>query len=197
MKKNLTMKKHGKMLRIIAMGLSLILMAGIVTGCGEKVSDEELIREAIVEELDGIKNLEDETLEEMGVEDLAAQLEPMGIDGEEFMKTYLDGFDYTVGDIKVDGEKATASITLKIKSFNSINTEMQNVSADMLGDADELAEMSEDELMVKMGEVIMGIIEKTELKETDPIEISYELKDKVWTATTGSEQNITNAMLSI
>ena len=113
------------------------------------------------------------------------------------MKTYLDGFDYTVGDIKVDGEKATASITLKIKSFNSINTEMQNVSADMLGSADELAEMSEDELMVKMGEVIMGIIEKTELKETEPIEISYELKDKVWTATTESEQNITNAMLSI
>lgn len=191
------MKRHGKVSRIIAMGLSLILMAGIVTGCGEKVSDEELIREAITEELDSIKNLEDETLEEMGVEDLAEQLEPMGVDGEEFMKTYLDGFDYTVGDIKVDGEKATASITLKIKSFNSINTEMQNVSADMLGSADELAEMSEDELMVKMGEVIMGIIEKTELKETEPIEISYELKDKVWTATTESEQNITNAMLSI
>lgn len=197
MKKNLTMKRHGKVSRIIAVGLSLILTAGIVTGCGEKVSDEELIREAITEELDSIKNLEDETLEEMGVEDLAEQLEPMGVDGEEFMKTYLDGFDYTVGDIKVDGEKATASITLKIKSFNSINTEMQNVSADMLGSADELAEMSEDELMVKMGEVIMGIIEKTELKETEPIEISYELKDKVWTATTESEQNITNAMLSI
>lgn len=197
MKKNLTMKRHGKVSRIIAVGLSFILTAGIVTGCGEKVSDEELIREAITEELDSIKNLEDETLEEMGVEDLAEQLEPMGVDGEEFMKTYLDGFDYTVGDIKVDGEKATASITLKIKSFNSINTEMQNVSADMLGDADELAEMSEDELMVKMGEVIMGIIEKTELKETEPIEISYELKDKVWTATTESEQNITNAMLSI
>ena len=76
------MKRHRKVSRIIAMGLSLILMAGIVTGCGEKVSDEELIREAITEELDSIKNLEDETLEEMGVEDLAEQMEPMGVDGE-------------------------------------------------------------------------------------------------------------------
>lgn len=195
MKKELIKKWNRRMPRVIAIALCLILTAGILVGCGEKVSDEEMIRQALTEELDSIKNMEETAMEEMGVEDLTAQLEPLGIAGEDFMKTYLEGFDCTIGDITVDGDHATATVTLKCKSFNDINTELQNVSAEMMENPEELAEMSEEEIMLKMGEVFLDITKKAEVKETAPIEINYELIDKVWTPTAESDQNIAEAML--
>lgn len=185
------------MLRIIAVALCLILTAGMLVGCGEKVDDEELIRQALMEELDGIKSMEDSALEEMGAEEITAQLEPLGIDGKDFLKTYLEGFDCTIKEIEVEGDYAIATATLKCKSFNEIITELQNASEEMLANPEELAELSEDELTLMLGEKLMDITEKAEIKETAPFEINYELKDDVWTSTLESEQNISEAMMSI
>lgn len=183
--------------RIIAIALSLVLTAGIFTGCGPKVSDEEIIQQAIEEELDSIKNMEEEALNEMGVEEMAAQLETLGIDGEDFLKTYLDGFDYTIGEIEVDGDHATASVTLKCKSFNDMNTQMENISVEMLENPEELAGMSEDEIMQKIGGIFMDVLEEAEMKETAPIEINYDLIDKVWTPASDTDQSVAEAILSI
>lgn len=197
MEKKLTKKRNRRVPRIIAVALCLILTAGMLVGCGEKVDDEELIRQALMEELDGIKSMEDSALEEMGAEEITAQLEPLGIDGKDFLKTYLEGFDCTIKEIEVEGDYATATATLKCKSFNEIITELQNASEEMLANPEELAELSEDELTLMLGEKLMDITEKAEIKETAPFEINYELKDDVWTSTLESEQNISEAMMSI
>lgn len=197
MKKKMMKKRNRRMPRIIAIALSLVLTAGIFTGCGPKVSDEEIIQQAIEEELDSIKNMEEEALNEMGVEEMAAQLETLGIDGEDFLKTYLDGFDYTIGEIEVDGDHATASVTLKCKSFNDMNTQMENISVEMLENPEELAGMSEDEIMQKIGGIFMDVLEEAEMKETAPIEINYDLIDKVWTPASDTDQSVAEAILSI
>lgn len=189
-------KWNRKMTRIIVSMISFVLMAGLLTACGKKVDDEEIIRQALMEEVDGIKNMEESALEEMGAEDLTAQLEPLGINGEEFLKSYLEGFDCTIGDIVVDGDRAIATATLKCKSFNDINTELQDVSTQMLENPEELADMSEEEIMQKMGEIFMDVTKKAEVKETMPIEINYELQDDIWTPTSESEQSIAEAMMS-
>lgn len=185
-----------KMNRVIVSMISFVLLAGLLTACGEKVDDEEIIRQALMEEVDGIKNMEESALEEMGAEELTAQLEPLGINGEEFLKSYLEGFDCTIGDIVVDGDRAIATATLKCKSFNDINTELQDVSTQMLENPEELADMSEEEIMQKMGEIFMDVTKKAEVKETMPIEINYELQDDIWTPTSESEQSIAEAMMS-
>lgn len=190
------MKKRKIGYRILAAVMLVALSVGLLVGCGEKVSDEEVIKEGITEELESIKSLDDEVLDELSVESMAAELEPLGIDGKEFMKAYLEGFDYTIGDINVEDDTATVEITLKCKSFNDYNTALQNAANELTGDVEALASMSEDELNKKLGEVIMQTIGEIEVKETDPITLTYKLDDNTWTPEEDAETLISNAMLS-
>lgn len=50
----------------------------------------------------------DEILSEAGSE--FAMLESMGIDSKTLVKSYLDGFDYTINSVEVDGDSAKATL---------------------------------------------------------------------------------------
>lgn len=188
-------KRSGKRkLRLASILTVIMLAAGMLAGCGG--NDEEVIKKGITDELESIKNLDEEVLDELQVDSLTSQMEPMGIDGKEFMKEYLSGFDYEIGEVKVDGKKATASVTLKCRSFKDYNAALGKASEELTKDVEALAELSEDELNKKIGGIIMDTVSEAEVKETDPIEISYELTDNTWTPAADTEQNISKAMLS-
>ena len=45
---------------------------------------------------------------------------------------------------------------------------------------EEILELTEEEINLKIGEVIMGAIGEIEPKETEPITLTYEQKDGTW-----------------
>ena len=104
---------------IVTLAALLALSIGMVglAGCSSGTSDEDAIRASLSSELDSIKNIDDAFVNEFSESIDMSQLSVYGIDGVEFMKSYLSGFDYTIDSINVDGDSATAQITLTCKSY--------------------------------------------------------------------------------
>ena len=102
--------------RLVALVFAAVLALGMfaVAGCSSN-NDEQVIRDGIAKELDVFKNPTQEALQPY-MDQLDStqmqQLEAYGIDLVEFLQHALGKFDYEIGDITVDGDKATAALTV-------------------------------------------------------------------------------------
>lgn len=102
-------------LRAITTIVSCVLALGLVVGlngCGK--NDEELIRASVSEVMDLFKNPTKENLQGFVNEDEVdlSTLEEYDIDIYEFLGHSFKHFDYTINDVTVDGDTATANLTL-------------------------------------------------------------------------------------
>ena len=108
--------------KLLLAPLMAVLVACVVvlSGCGGP-SVEELITEDLTTQFDEVKNGGDDFLS--GLEEASGdEFEQLGIDPKEYAKTYLEGFDYKIGDVTVDEDKgvATAEVSITCKSMNKI-----------------------------------------------------------------------------
>ena len=108
--------------KLLLAPLMAVLVACVVvlSGCGGP-SVEELITEDLTTQFDEVKNGGDDFL--AGLEEASGdEFEQLGIDPKEYAKSYLEGFDYKIGDVTVDEDKgtATAEVTITCKSMNQI-----------------------------------------------------------------------------
>ncbi|WP_346662441.1 hypothetical protein [uncultured Merdimonas sp.] len=190
------MKKSMKNLRFLVGGMLTVLAVAGITGCEKKPDAEEVITESITNELESIKALDEETLKEMSVDELTEEFAPYGIDGEEYMRTYLEGFDYTLGEVTVDGDTAETKVTLKCKSYQDLEAGIENAVTEMMENPEELLALTGEEINLKIGEVIMGVIEETDAKETEPITITYEQKDGTWSESEDTEDVVADALMN-
>lgn len=111
------------MKRIIVVCLSLVVaLCGFgLAGCAQ--SDQDVIRNGITEELNKLKNMDDKTVSEIETSlpySMKAQFNAMGLSLQDYFKAYFQGFDFQIGDIKVDGNKATVDMTLEVKSATDV-----------------------------------------------------------------------------
>lgn len=102
-------------LRAITTIVSCVLALGLVVGlngCGK--NDEELIRASVSEVMDLFKNPTKENLQGFVNEDEVdlSTLEEYDIDIYEFLGHSFKHFDYTINDVTVDGDTASANLTL-------------------------------------------------------------------------------------
>lgn len=185
-----------KTLAAISASALLVFTLGVMAGCNSGPSDEEVIRQSLTEELDQIKNMDDEFINAMATDMDVDELATYGIDGVEFMKTYLDGFDYKIGDITVDGNKATAQVTLTCKSFTAYNQAVQQAATELATDTERLQAMTTDQLNQLLGQTVMDALAGVEVAETDQIDITFTKNGNTWTPDAASEQKITTAMLT-
>ncbi len=190
------MKKRMKRLRFLAGGMMTVLAVAGITGCEKKLDAEEVITESITAQLESIKTLDEETLKELSADELTEEFAPYGIDGEEYLRTYLDGFDYTVGEVTVDGDTAQADVTLTCKSYQDIEDGIENAVVEIMETPEEILELTEEEINLKIGEVIMGAIGEIEPKETEPITLTYEQKDGTWSEAKETEDLVTDALMN-
>lgn len=117
------MKKRILLAPVVAIACMLTLVLG---GCGG-ASAEDLIRENL-ESYMGEVDVADEAFVE-GLESSAGEdLDQLGITADEFAAAYLDGFGYEIGDITVDGDTATAELTITVKSYTDIMTTSRTTS---------------------------------------------------------------------
>lgn len=180
-----------------------VLAAGVfacsllaLSGCGQ--DPEELIREGLTEELEGLKALDEATLDElMGEADTEALsvFESYGVDAREFVKAYLDGFDYTIEGVEVDGDLASARLTFTCKSFADLESALEDSVMSFATDPS-TASLTEDELNAKIGELLMAAVAATPVRETDPFVVNYEKTDGVWELTAESESIIAGSLFN-
>ena len=109
-----------KKLLLAPLMAALVACVVLLSGCGGP-SVEELITNDLTSQFDEIKNGGDDFLS--GLEEASGdEFEQLGIDPKEYAKSYLEGFDYKIGDVTVDEDKgtATAEVTITCKSMNKI-----------------------------------------------------------------------------
>ncbi len=172
-------------------------MVGLA-GCSSGTSDEDAIRASLSSELDSIKNIDDAFVNEFSESIDMSQLSVYGIDGVEFMKSYLSGFDYTIDSINVDGDgdSATAQITLTCKSYTGYLQALQTAVDEVTADPDALAALSNDEINQKIGEIVIGSLDGVELAATQPITITYTKVDGTWEPASSTSGDIAAALMT-
>lgn len=164
-------------LRALACALcaTLALVGGLVlTGCSG-ANPEEAVRADLTTNLDQIKNLDEATINELAEQMGDAGLEDYGIETVDLIASMAEGFDYTINSVTVDGDTATASVTVTCKSA----TELMDLDYDaMTEDLLEAVEAGEvdvsDEASVNAwtGEYLMGLLDALEPAEKD-LDLTY------------------------
>lgn len=119
--------------RVTAVFTMVALAAGLcftLAACGSSAqSDEELIKTSLANTFDAFKTPTEESLSPYIDDTTKSQLDAMGIDSVEMCEHLFKHFDYTIDNVKVDGDKAVATMTIQnvdmTKVMNEVTTEMQ------------------------------------------------------------------------
>lgn len=185
--------KTKRFVAALAAAMMLTFSAGALIGCGQ--SDEEVIREALTAELESIKTQDAEFMAEMSAGMDASDFAAYGVDPQEFMAKYLTGFDYSIDSITVDGETATAVVTMTCKSFSAYSDAVEAAATDALTSKD-IASMTEADINALAGEIMLSALDGVEPTACAPVTVTYNLVDSTWTPTAASEQAISAALLS-
>ena len=179
------------------LGLTLMLSLIALPGCGSgQQSDEEAVRNSLSAELDSIKNLDEKFVNEISEAIDMSRLSLYGINGMDFMRSYLDGFDYTIDSVTVNEGTAQAQITLTCKSYTGYQKALQAAVDNITANPEELAGMSNDDINKKIGEIVIQSLDGVELKPTEPITITYTKNDNTWEAASSTSGDIAAALMT-
>lgn len=183
-----------KKLLLAPLMAALVACVVLLSGCGGP-SVEELITNDLTSQFDEIKNGGDDFLS--GLEEASGdEFEQLGIDPKEYAKSYLEGFDYKIGDVTVDEDKgtATAEVTITCKSMNKIVEDFATRYQEKVAALDELP--SEDDLYKMAGQVMVDVTKAAKTKDTK-VTFKYSAnEDNEWSADDSATTEMMNAMMS-
>lgn len=187
--------------KILAGAAALLLALSVMValpGCGGGQSDEDVIRASLSQELDSIKNIDDSFVNEFSESINMSQLSVYGIDGVEFMKAYLDGFDYTIDSIEVNGDTAQAQITLTCKSYTAYAQALQDAVNEITSDPEKIASVngSDSEINDMVGGIVIDSLNGVDLATTEPIIINYTKVDNTWEPASSTSGDIAAAPMT-
>lgn len=167
--------------KVFPMGcMAVLLVCCLVAlpGCGS--SDDELITENLTTQLNALKNVDDNVVDEVAS---AAEDEfgSIGLDATDYVKSLLDGFDYTIGKITVDGETASVDLSVTAKSLSDIQSQFMTEYTNQLNAIDGTSIADDSTLYQMAGDALMSAIDAAEPKTVDcTIEYSKD-DDGNWT----------------
>ena len=179
----------------VALGLTFGL-----AGCGgpKGPSDEELIRTSITELMDIFKNPTREKLEPYIDSTDTSTFDEYGIDIYDFFAHVFKRLDYTIDEIQIDGDTATATLTVSNVNLSAIVTEASEQFSENVLDYMEEIDMSSDtamqELMGKLFELIYETIDTTEDFNTTSLTITLTKTDGTWVIDDSSAEAFISAM---
>lgn len=167
-------------LAALALVLAGALAAGL-SGCGQP--PEELIRDGVESELAEIKAMEGEAWDDVmeGMAASSAGLAQYGVDGEDLCRALLDGFDYKVEKVSVDGSTATVEVETTCRSLAAVG---EALNAKVEAYAESAPMEGADVSMV--GELLMEAMAEAPL-ETTTLALPYELDGSTWAPGAGFE----------
>lgn len=156
-------------------------------------TDEELILSDVYWYFGDVDSINDEFI--LGLEAGAgSDLDQLGITAEEFAEAFLDGFNYEVGDVTVDGDVATVDVTITSKSMDEISTEFQNRFTEWASTVDPSTITSEDDLYKQGGQIFLEVTREAEAAERQ-VELTFTQDSSgVWWMDTASEDDLMGTM---
>lgn len=181
---------------LVACVLALSLCVGL-TGCDlGRPSDEELIRAAVTQVLDSLKDPTEESLSRYVAADDIATLAEHGIDPYEYLGHALARFDYTIDDVTVDGDTARADLTV---TNVDLGAAMEAATAwlednpdeyeDTLGDDDAL-----DQVIQLLLDRLYEEIDRSDDLVSSSVTITFTKVDDVWQVDEDSMDGIVSAL---
>lgn len=188
-----TTKMRKELLALVAL-VAALAMSVTLSGCGP--SDEDAIKQALDDEMSIIVNPTDETISMLADEassGAGGTLETMGIDSGELVRSWIDGFGYEVGTISVDGETATAEVTITCKQLGPI---MMDWQSDFEANATSQGFTSMSEIYDYAGQTIMEKIASASPTETT-VTFEFEKDGSNWAfpQSTANESALMDAMI--
>ena len=136
-----------------------------LVGCGP--SAEEVVRQGVADELERLKTHDAALLDELAADSGADQLAAYGIDAQTFIAAYLDGLDYRIDEVTVEGDDAAATVVLTCKKFDAF-TQALTEATTALAEDEETAALDGDELNAKIGQVVLEVLAGVEPTESNP-----------------------------
>lgn len=189
-----TLKTKKLWIALVAL-VAALAMSFTLVGCGGE-SDEELITKAIDEEMGIIVEPDDDTIQMLADEATSgagSTFETMGIDSAELVKSWIDGFGYTIGEITVDGDKATAEMNITSKQLGPI---MMDWQANFQEDAISQGFTSMDEIYAYAGQTIMEEINGASPIETAvTVELTKDGNNWVFDQSSANQTALMDAMI--
>ncbi len=105
------------------------------------------------------------------------------MDGQEYANALLDGFDYSIEDVTVNGKEATATIVMTQKDIDE--TEAETIMEELANDPEFMA-MSQDERKTAVSDRIFEYIESVEAAPQEPVTLEFVLNGNTWEPTEAS-----------
>lgn len=168
--------KMKKLIAILCASVLALGVLGVTAGCGQ--DSEKLIRDSLTEQLDTYKNKDDSVLSATSTMLANQGLEQMGIDTDELAVSILDGMDYTIDSVTVDGNKAEAKLTIVSKSYSEFEAAVQQAVQEVTNDPN-ITNMDQQQIMELYGQKVMNAIANIQ-PTPEEATIEYELKGNQW-----------------
>ena len=189
--------------RIRTFALALVLAVGMVVlvACGaQKGGAEAEIEEVLTSTLEEVRDPSDETISTYLDTDTVDALDAYGIDAKEFWACLFSNLDYEIGDIKVDGDAATAELTIENTDLDAaFEVWEEDISSWITSsEAQDLyAEEGENALMKYSFEQLMDTIEHGDIDiVSDDVTVSLEKVDGEWAISEDSYDDLVNALFA-
>lgn len=189
--------------RIKTLALALVLALGMVAlvACGaQKGGAEAEIQEVLTSTLEEVRDPSDDTISTYLDEDTIDSLDAYGIDAKEFWACLFSNLDYEIGDIKVDGDTATAELTIENTDLDAaFEVWEEDISSWITSsEAQDLyADEGEAGLMKYSFEQLMDTIEHGDIDVvSDDITVSLEKVDGEWAISEDSYDDLVNALFA-
>lgn len=189
-------------LTLFAFALGLALCLGLCA-CGKgAVQHEKLVGDSIGAKLDGISTLDSDLAAQLfeGVQ-RQANLESLGLTAEEFCKAWLSGFSYEVTSVSVDGQEATANVTLRVKDFNEVVAQWMDSLGALTSDpalqkevGQMSAEQATDVLNKNAGELLIAAFNGVDTKKIF-VELPCQKSGDSWELSEGFDEIVVKALL--
>lgn len=186
-----------KVLSLCAITALCMAIGGLVLGgCSSTEDDEAAIKEALSAQFDRLKALDDATVDEISQAIGSNELSSLGVAPADFAKAYLDGFDYSVQNVKVDGDNATAEVTVTCKSLKEFESSLTTMANEYIADSGNW-EKSEAQIYQEIGAKVMESLKSVPTATTSPIKLSFTKSSGEWSPDSSNESAITNAMIAL
>ena len=175
---------------LIAVAITVVAAVGfaVLGGINANEENEQVIRDGLAKELDSCKRGSLGGFDGLGTSDFSSSWASSIGGSDRLTRAALEGFDYSIDDVEVHGDKATATLTLTHKSLGGMEEAVERIVADAEADSQYVSYPSSYEkqqyLMARLEEHIAGIEPTT----GEPFTVDCVLKDKTWQWTKGSKE---------
>lgn len=190
----MSMRVKHSVIHMLFVGLLCICTLGVVAGCAG-VNNEELAKQALTSELDKLKSSDsyaEEILQAMSDDELA-EMESTGIDPQKFLKACLAKFDYKINSVAVEGDKATAQVSItNIDAMDALTRAITDVTAKIFSGELQVDATDKAALTQAMYDLFYQYAEEAETKTTnievpiDKVNGTWEVSDSAGEALMGS-----------